>query len=119
MNATLTTYDQVAYPGYPIPHAHPSRLAAIAALHGLDVTPPSRCRVLELGAGDGGNLIPLAYVLPGATFLGIDLAPTPVERGQQSIADLGLTNVELRCGDAKDLPGDLGTFDYIVAHGLY
>src|SRR5262249_19328330 len=60
-----------------------------------------------------------AYVLPGATFLGIDLAPTPVERGRQCIAELGLTNVELRCGDATNPPTDLASFDYIVVHGLY
>jgi methyltransferase-like protein/trans-aconitate methyltransferase len=118
MSATLTSYDEVAYPGFPLRQTHPDLLATIAALHGLNSAPPSRCRVLELGGGDGANLIPLAYGYPGSTFLGIDLAPTPVQRGQQCIADLGLTNIELRCGDVMDLT-DLGEFDYIIAHGLY
>ena len=34
----------------------------------------SGCRVLELGCGDGGNLIPMAYALPEApSFVGLDL----------------------------------------------
>jgi len=119
MAAELTSYDAVAYPGYPLRQTYPARLAAIAALRGLDPAPPSRCRVLELGAGDGGNIIPMAYANSGSTFVGIDLAPTPVEHGQNLIAELGLLNIELRCGDVMDLPKDLGRFDYIIAHGLY
>jgi len=119
MAAGLTSYDAVAYPGYPLRQTHPGRLAAIAAVHGLDPAPPSRCRVLELGAGDGANIIPMAYALSNSAFLGIDLASTPVERGRQWIAELGLTNIDLRCGDVMGLPADLGSFDYIIAHGLY
>jgi SAM-dependent methyltransferase/methyltransferase-like protein len=119
MAAPLTSYDEIAYPSRPLPQTHPDRLAAVAFLHGLDPAPASRCRVLELGGGDGANLIPLAYAFPLSTFLGIDLAPTPVARGRRCVAELGLTNVELRCGDVMDLPADLGTFDYVIAHGLY
>lgn len=113
-----TSYDEVAYPGQPQPQAHPDLLATIATLHGLGPA-PGRCRVLELGCGDGANLVPLADALPGSRFLGIDLAPTPIERGRALLAELGLSNVELRCGDVMDLPADLGTFDYVIAHGLY
>jgi SAM-dependent methyltransferase len=119
MAAGLTSYDAVAYPGYPLRQTHPGRLAAIAAVHGLAPALPSRCRVLELGAGDGANIIPMAYALSDSLFLGIDLASAPVERGRQCIAELGLTNIDLRCGDVMDLPADLGRFDYIIAHGLY
>lgn len=114
-----TTYDAIAYPGQPLPQAHPDLLATIATLHGLSPAPPSSCRTLELGCGDGANLVPLAYLYPGGRFLGIDLAPSPIERGRAVIAELGLGNVELRCGDIMDLAADLGTFDYIIAHGLY
>ena len=119
MSGNLTSYDTVAYPSYPLRQAHPDLLATIATLHGLNPARPSRCRVLELGGGDGANLIPLAYAFPESAFLGIDLAPTPVQSGRNCIAELGLTNLELRCDDVMNLPADLGRFDYIIAHGLY
>jgi methyltransferase-like protein len=80
---------------------------------------PAACRVLELGAGDGGNLLPMALALPHSTFVGIDLAGDPVARGQATAQQLGLSNLDLRQGDVLELPGDFGEFDYIIAHGLY
>ncbi|MEO8053534.1 MAG: class I SAM-dependent methyltransferase [Acidobacteriota bacterium] len=113
-----TPYDTVTYPGSAFPQTHPDRLATIAALHGLRPAPPERCRVLELGCGNGGNLIPMAYALPGSTFLGIDAAGSAVEDGRAQIAALDLTNVALRHADLLDVSA-LGTFDYVIAHGLY
>jgi SAM-dependent methyltransferase/methyltransferase-like protein len=113
-----TAYDAVTYPGKPFSQTHPDRLATIAALYGFPAAPPERCRVLELGCGTGGNLIPMAYVLPGSTFLGLDAARSAVARGQEQIAALGLTNVTLLHADLLDAL-DLGTFDYVIAHGLY
>src|SRR4029453_18248300 len=94
-NRESTTYDAVTYPGSPFSQTHPDRLATIAALYGLKAAPPEHCRVLELGCGDGGNLIPMAYVLPGSTFLGLDAARTAIAQGREQVAALGLTNVTL------------------------
>ena len=49
-------YDAVPYPGHPFAQTHPDRLATLATLFGLRPAPPERCRVLELGCGDAGNL---------------------------------------------------------------
>ena len=103
-----TAYDTVSYPGSPFSQTHPDRLATIAALYGLPAAPPERCRVLELGCGNGGNLIPMAYVLPGSTFLGLDAAGSAVAQGREQIAALGLTNVTLLHVDLLDA-ADLGT----------
>ena len=113
-----TTYDAVSYPGSAFPQTHPDRLATNAALHGLKSAPPERCRVLELGCGNGANLIPMAYALRGSTFLGLDAAGSATAQGQEQIAALGLTNVTLLHADLLDV-SDLGTFDYVIAHGLY
>lgn len=113
-----TAYDAVSYPGSPFSQTHPDRLATIAALYGLKAAPPENCRVLELGCGDGGNLIPMAYVLPGSTFVGLDAARSAVEQGRAQAASLGLTNVTLLHADLLDA-ADPGTFDYVIAHGLY
>ncbi|CAK0743347.1 Methyltransferase [Gammaproteobacteria bacterium] len=82
--------------------------------------PVSGARVLELGCAGGGNLIPMAWYLPGATFLGVDRAGTPLAAGRALVDRLGLSNLELRQEDILDLdPETLGEFDYILAHGVW
>lgn len=112
-------YDQVLYPGFPLAQTHPDRLATIAGLLGMTAARPDRCRVLELGCGDGGNLIPMAVELPGSEFTGIDLAEQAVARGRVVSQTLGLKNISLRQMDLTEAGADLGPFDYILAHGLY
>jgi len=114
-----TAYDRVDYPGQCYPQTHPDRLAALASLFGLRPADPSACRVLELGAGDGANLLPLAESCPRSRFVGIDLAATAVDKGRRIAEALGLANVDLRAGDIASLPADLGEFDYVIAHGVY
>ncbi|MEA2195116.1 MAG: hypothetical protein QOG42_1550 [Solirubrobacteraceae bacterium] len=116
---TATSYDAVSYPGYAYEQTHPDRLATQATLFGMTPAPPAACRVLEIGAGDGGNLIPMALGLPGSEFVGIDLAAEPVARGATVIDELELRNVTLRVADVLALPADLERFDYVIAHGVY
>jgi SAM-dependent methyltransferase len=118
--AARTPYDEVRYSNYAYAQTHPDRLATVAALHGLKPPDPRTARVLELGCGAGGNLIAMAVATPGVKALGIDLASAPVAEGNGVIAELGLDNVELRLGDVTELTGgELGEFDYVIAHGLY
>jgi SAM-dependent methyltransferase len=112
-------YDQIAYRTMPRRQTHPDRLAAMARLFGMKPAPVTACRVLELGCGDGANLIPQAYYLPQCHFLGIDLAEAPIAAGNAITAELGLSNIILRAADLRDLGPDEGEFDYIFAHGLY
>jgi SAM-dependent methyltransferase len=81
--------------------------------------PVPRCRVLELGCGNGANLIPMAYSLPQSRFVGVDLAEKPVAAGARTIARLGLHNISLGVADLRDIGSRYGEFDYIIAHGLY
>src|SRR5262245_28881770 len=106
-----TSYDRVLYPGFPFPETHPDHLAMIAGLHGLSPAPPEGCRVLELGCGDGANLIPMAYQYPDGAFVGIDLSHRAIESGNAMIAGLGLKNIVLRHGDIAEFADD-GQFDY-------
>ncbi len=112
-------YDRVAYPSHAFPQTHPDRLCAISRLHGLDAAPPERCRYLELGCGSGTNLLAMALLLPGSTFLGIDLAGGAIQEAQRGASELALgANLSFRQGDIL-APGELGQFDYIVAHGVF
>ena len=119
MLASKDSYDAVAYPGFPYADTHPDHLAALAILHGLSPAPVERCRVLEIACGEGANLIPMAYAIPGSEFVGFDLAGHPIARGQQRIRDLGLTNVRLFQGDLLEAGPEHGQFDYVIAHGVY
>ncbi len=114
-----TAYDIVEYPGGTFVQTHPSRLAAIARLHGVPAASPAKCRVLELGAADGNNLLPLALRYPESEFLGIDLAETIVAKGMATRDALGIKNLTLLAADLCDLPDSIGTFDYILAHGVF
>ncbi|SPE38465.1 Methyltransferase type 12 [Candidatus Sulfopaludibacter sp. SbA3] len=114
-----TAYDQVLYPGLPFSRSHPDQLAVMATLFGMNPAPPQRCRVLEIACADGGNLIPMACEFPESSFVGFDLAHAVVENGQRQIAELGLRNICLDQMDLMDVGSKLGTFDYIIAHGLY
>lgn len=98
---------------------HPDRLATVASFLGL--APPSvpQARVLEVGCGDGANLIPMAATLPSGRFVGCDLSSRAIEAGRATIAALGLTNITLVQEDLTALAPEHGPFDYVVAHGVY
>jgi SAM-dependent methyltransferase len=112
-------YDSVAYPSAALPQTHPDRLATQATLFGLSPASVARCRVLDIGCGDGNHLIACAASLPASSFVGVDLAAAPIERGQAAARELGLANIDLRAADLTRLTAADGPFDYIVAHGVY
>ncbi|HMH45169.1 MAG TPA: class I SAM-dependent methyltransferase [Pyrinomonadaceae bacterium] len=112
-------YDEVLYPSYEHAQTHPDRLSVIAMLAGMDPAPVQHCRVLELGCGDGSNLIPMAAALPHSEFVGIDRASIPITKGKDMLAALMLNNISLEEFDLLDLRADVGAFDYIIVHGLY
>lgn len=109
MDDIRLSYERVPYDTRPQPQTHPRQLATLAWLHGIETASASRCRVLELGCGAGGNLVSMAGELPESTFLGVDLvAPAMRER-----------NVELRPMSLMDVDASLGSFDFIICHGVF
>ena len=116
---SVNPYERVPYPTYPRSQTHPDCLAAVATLFGMRPAPVDHCRVLELGSGDGGNLLPMAYALPSSEFTGIDLAREAVGEARRMQDALKLRNVRLIDGDLREIGPGFGEFDYIIAHGLY
>lgn len=119
MSEPVTSYDVLPYPAGQNYWTHPDCLETVAALHGVEAAPRDRCRVLELGCADGGNLIGMADSLPESTFVGIDLSPRQVAEGQAVIRALGLTNIRLEARSVTDVDDSLGQFDYVICHGVY
>ena len=114
----MTLYDVIEYPSYAIPQSYPDKLAVVATMFGMSPVPPAKARVLDVGCGAGGNLLPMAALWPDGEYVGIDLASTAIDKARARAERLGLTNVRLECADLMDFPEDLGKFDYIIAHGF-
>lgn len=118
-STALVDYDDFLYDDFPFPETHPETLATLATLFGLHPASPSRCRILELGCGLGGNLLPMALLLPESAFFGIDRSARQIAIARADAAALALPNLELAAMDLLDVPAELGAFDYIVCHGVY
>lgn len=114
-----TIYSELGYKSMPFPYTTPATLEAYGALVGVSAPNPKTARVLELGATYGGNIISQALFNPDATFVGIELSQEQVEKGNEVIANAGLTNVSLIQSDIASIGSEIGTFDYIIAHGVY
>lgn len=114
-----TAYDVVDYP--PLIHVamHPSKLGAIGRLLGLNAASPSACRMLEVGCGDGLQLLSLAQAYPAGRFIGVDLSAKAIARGESMRAALGLDNLRLVAADLTEWDPGPAPFDYIVAHGFF
>jgi len=112
-------YDEILYETSARFSTHPDRLAAVARLFGMDPAPVNRCRYLEIGCGNGGHIVSMAYYLPESRFVGVDLAEVPIATGERMRAALEIANLTLRVGDLCDIGKEWGEFDYITAHGVY
>ena len=112
-------YDVLEYPSHVHPQAHPSRLAAIARLHGIDAASPRACHLLEVGCGDGLQLLTLAMAYPQSRFVGVDLSQVAIARGEAIRRRLGLDNLRLVAADLMTWDPGPDAYDYIVAHGFF
>ncbi len=112
-------YGEISYESSAYPQSHPDNLAVVATLFGMQPRTLESARVLEIGCAGGGNLLPLAAAWPGSRFVGIDLSPQHIAEAQAGVAALQLTNVEFHAMSLEDVGSAFGTFDYIIAHGVY
>lgn len=115
----LSEYDEIPYRGAAFPKTHVDHLATLATIFGMTPGPIHRCRVLELGCGDGGNLIPMAASLPDSRFLGVDMAAIPIANARATVQQLKITNCDFEALDLMNFPRSSGSFDFIIAHGVY
>lgn len=112
-------YDEVPYTSHPYARTHPDRLATLARLFGLQPPAPATARVLELGCASGGNLLPMAELLPRASLVGVDLSARQIAQARELAGAASLTNVELHAASILDIDERWGQFDYVICHGVY
>ena len=113
------SYDEMPYDSHPYAQTHPSRLAVVATLFGLEPPPVETARVLELGAAAGGNILPVGEAFPDARLVGVDYSARQVEDGKKWIAAAGAKNVELKLASILDIDDSYGRFDYVICHGVF
>jgi cyclopropane fatty-acyl-phospholipid synthase-like methyltransferase len=120
VNRLRADYDMTPYTSNSYPQSAPGQLAAIGYLFGLETPEVATARVLEIGCGAGGNLIPFAAAHPRARVVGIDLSQVQIDHGRPRVHALGLNNLRLLAGDiARMNLAELGQFDFVIAHGVY
>ncbi len=118
--STPNPYDELPYRSFPIEWTAPERLALASLLHGGPRQPLDSYRVLELGCGDGANLLPMAYYRRHASFVGVDGARSQIDVAKSGKSASKLSNIEFIHSDFRTADHHLdGNFDYIIAHGIF
>ena len=112
-------YDRIPYEGRCHMQTHPDQIASIAHLFSIPYPAIQTARILEIGCGDGSNIINIASTLPLSQCVGIDASVVQINLGKKNCAQLDLKNVELLHTSIHDVQEDLGTFDYIICHGVF
>ena len=89
--------------------ANPLRMAAL----------PPGATVVDIGCGAGMDLM-LAARAVGATgrAIGIDMTEPMAERARAAARAMGFRHVEVRAGDALDLPVDSQRVDFVITNGV-
>jgi arsenite methyltransferase len=76
--------------------------------------------VLDMGCGAGTDLLLAAmHVGPGGRAIGVDMTEAMAIRAREGARMAGLTNVDVRIGDATALPAGDATIDVLVSNGVF
>jgi arsenite methyltransferase len=89
--------------------ANPHRIAPLTA----------GATVIDIGCGAGMDLLLAAQAVgPAGHAIGIDMTEAMADRARAGARALGLTQVEVRVGDALDLPVDSASVDVVMSNGV-
>ena len=102
------------------PHSLPRRRLLLRASQTLFAWPaPTGATVVDIGCGAGMDLLLAASAVgPGGRAIGIDMTEPMAERARASARALGLAHVEVRAGDALDVPVDSESVDFVISNGV-
>lgn len=112
----LLGYDRDALAA--LPDDSTASFAGVANPH--RIAPLTRgATVLDIGCGAGMDLL-LAAKSVGAQgrAIGVDMTESMAERARAGAVAAGLANVEVRLGDAMELPVDSASVDYVISNGV-
>jgi SAM-dependent methyltransferase len=76
--------------------------------------------VLDMGCGAGTDLLLAArHTGPSGRAIGVDMTESMVARTRVGAEAAGLSNVEVRLGDATALPLEDGSVDVLISNGVF
>lgn len=113
------SYDELPYESYSYRDTHPDTLYVLGKLFNMDAPDYKTARVLELGCAGGGNLLPYALAFPQSECTGVDLSATEIAEASRIKKETGVRNIKFLQKDIAEIGRDFGTFDYIIAHGVF
>jgi SAM-dependent methyltransferase len=89
--------------------ANPLRMATL----------PPGATVVDVGCGAGMDLMLAARAVGSSgKAIGVDMTESMAERARAAAAALGFTHVDVRAGDALDLPVDSASADVVITNGV-
>lgn len=101
-----------------LPAEATASFAGVANPLRMAVLPPG-ATVVDIGCGAGMDLLLAANAVgPTGKAIGIDMTEPMAERAREAARALGFDQVEVRTGDALDLPVDSESVDFVVTNGV-
>lgn len=92
--------------------------AGVGNPHQVDKLLPGETAV-DIGCGAGMDLLLAArHVGPTGRAIGVDMTASMIAAARASAREAGLENVEIRAGDAEELPIDDASVDAVLSNGV-
>lgn len=109
-------YDATALAA--IPADATASFAGVANPHRIAALSPG-ATVVDIGCGAGMDLMLAASAVgPAGRAIGIDMTEPMAERARAAARAMGFEHVEVRTGDALDLPVDSESADFVITNGV-
>src|SRR5919199_4212174 len=114
--ATMLGYDAAELAA--LPPDVTSSFAGVGNPHAVDRI-AGGATVVDIGCGAGMDLLLAARrVGPAGRAIGVDMTDTMIQRARRSAEAAGLTQVEVRKGDATALPISSTSIDVVTSNGV-
>jgi arsenite methyltransferase len=114
--ASMLGYDETELAA--LPREVTSAFAGVANPHAIAPLPLG-ATVVDIGCGAGTDLLLAArHVGPTGRAIGVDMTEAMRERAVRGAESCGLSNVEVRSGDATRLPLDDQSVDVVISNGV-
>ncbi len=80
---------------------------------------PEGSTVVDIGCGAGMDLLLAAIIVgPRGRAIGVDMTDSMLHKAEAAAAEAGVSNVELRRGDALELPVASASVDVVISNGV-
>jgi SAM-dependent methyltransferase len=109
-------YDDVALAA--LPSEATASFAGVANPHRIAPL-TQNVSVVDIGCGAGMDLLLAAKAVGrGGRAIGVDMTEAMAQRARSAAGSIGLDHVEVRIGDALDLPIESDTVDFVMSNGV-